>query len=408
MRKLWLAVSHEYIKTVRQKTYLLALFSLPLFIALMAVVGIFMSSQNNNSSPIGYVDRSGLFDNPIAVERLSGDLPVEFIPFSKESSARTAIESGEIQAYFILPIDYPENNNIELIYFEELGEKPIRDIYDFLQFNVLKSYEEEIRIRAAVGHDVTIRTADGTREFPESGPTLNMFLPLIISFSFIMLLLIGSGYLVGGFLEEKSNRTIELMVTSLSPAQLVMSKLLNMIALGFTMMATWIIVGVVAYFIGANILNLDWIQIQGLNWRDVLSIILVAIPSYIIAAALMFSIGLLFGGHQEAESIGPIFFLIAFIPLWFAVPIANDLNGSLAIILSILPITSLLTIGFRTIFMQIPLWQILLSSMIHVLCVLAALWLAVRTFRIGLLRYGKRIRIDELIYRQREVIGEEA
>ena len=283
---------------------------------------------------------------------------------------------------------------------------------------MLKSYEEEIRIRAAVGHDVTIRTADGTREFPESGPTLNMFLPLIISFSFIsseallrasfMLLLIGSGYLVGGFLEEKSNRTIELMVTSLSPAQLVMSKLLNMIALGFTMMATWIIVGVVAYFIGANILNLDWIQIQGLNWRDVLSIILVAIPSYIIAAALMFSIGLLFGGHQEAESIGPIFFLIAFIPLWFAVPIANDLNGSLAIILSILPITSLLTIGFRTIFMQIPLWQILLSSIIHVLCVLAALWLAVRTFRIGLLRYGKRIRIDELIYRQREVIGEEA
>ena len=117
MRKLWLAVSHEYIKTVRQKTYLLALFSLPLFIALMAVVGIFMSSQNNNSSPIGYVDHSGLFDNPIAVERLSGDLPVEFIPFSKESSARTAIESGEIQAYFILPIDYPENNNIELIYF---------------------------------------------------------------------------------------------------------------------------------------------------------------------------------------------------------------------------------------------------------------------------------------------------
>ena len=407
MRKLWLALSHEYVKTVRQRTYLLALFSLPLFIALFAIIGIIMDSQQSNSSPVGFIDNSGMLENPIAVERYSGDTPVEIIPYSTASEAQEAIESGDIQAFFVLPNGYPENKNIDLVFYEEPGENAVRDIYDYLQFNLLETYNNEIRIRAAVGHDVTIRTADGTREFPESGPTLSMFLPLLISFSFIMLLMIGSGYLMGGFLEEKSNRTIELMVTSLSPAQLVASKLLNMLALGFTMLVTWIIVGVIAYLIGSNLLNLGWIQIQGLNWRDILVVISLAIPSYVIAAALMFSFGLILGEHQEGESIGPIFFLIAFIPLWFAAPIASDLNGFLAVILSILPITSLMTVGFRTMFMQIPLWQVFAGLVFQIFCVIGAIWLAVRTFQIGMLRYGKRIRLNELFYRKKATLGEE-
>jgi ABC-2 type transport system permease protein len=197
------------------------------------------------------------------------------------------------------------------------------------------------------------------------------------------------------------------MVTSLSPAQLVASKLLNMLALGFTMLVTWIIVGVIAYFIGSNLLNLGWIQIQGLNWRDILVVISLAIPSYVIAAALMFSFGLILGEHQEGESIGPIFFLIAFIPLWFAAPIASDLNGFLAVILSILPITSLMTVGFRTMFMQIPLWQVFAGLVFQIFCVIGAIWLAVRTFQIGMLRYGKRIRLNELFYRKKATLGEE-
>ena len=173
------------------------------------------------------------------------------------------------------------------------------------------------------------------------------------------------------------------------------------------MLTTWILVGVVAAFVGSNFLDIAWLQDLKLNWRDILSVVAVGLPSYTFAAALMLGIGLIIGDNQEAESIGPLFFIVAFIPLWFAVPIARDINGYPALILSFLPIASLLTVGFRSMFIQIPLWQVLASLAIQILFVLGALWLAIRTFNIGMLRSGKRIRLNELVAWRKDLVGEE-
>lgn len=407
MNKLWYAVRHEYTKTIRQKGFLLALFSLPLFIGFSVGLGMFMNSQENNSAAVGYVDDSGVLNDPISISSISERDRVEFVQFSMESKAKEALESNNIQAYFVLPKDYPENKNIGLFFYEQPGENSIRDFYDFLQLNLVSTSRPEIRKRLAIGNDLIYRTPDGLREFPDNNPSVSMFLPLIFSFGFIMLLLISSGYLMSGFLEEKSNRTIELLITSLSPTQLVGSKLLTMLAIGVTMMATWILFGVVAAFVGGNFLDIAWLQDLNLNWRDILPVVAVGLPSYTFAAALMLAIGLIIGDNQEAESIGPLFFLAAFIPVWLILPIARDINGYPAIVLSSIPIVSLITIGVRSMFIQIPLWQVLMSLAIQIIFVAGALWLAVRTFRIGMLRSGKRIRWNEIITRRKNFAGEE-
>jgi ABC-2 type transport system permease protein len=407
MNKLWYAVRYEYSKTIRQKGFLLALFSLPLFIGLSVGLGMFMNSQENNSAAVGYVDNSGVLNKPIPISNISERDRVEFVGFSMEAEAKEALESNNIQAYFVVPKDYPENKNIGLYFYEQPGENSIRDFYDFLQLNLVSGSQTEIRNRLALGSDIILRTPDGLREFPDNNPSVNMFLPLIFSFGFILLLLISSGYLMSGFLEEKSNRTIELLITSLSPTQLVGSKLLTMLAIGMTMMATWILVGVVAAFVGGNYLDIVWLQDLNLNWRDILPVIAAGLPSYTFAAALMLAIGLIIGDNQEAESIGPLFFLVAFFPIWLILPISQDINGSLAITLSSIPIASLLTIGLRSMFIQIPLWQVLTSLTIQIIFVAGALWLAVRTFNIGMLRSGKRIRWNEIVSRRKNFAGEE-
>ena len=407
MKKLWYAVRYEYTKTIRQKGFLLALFSLPLFLGLSVGLGVFMQSQENNSAAVGYVDNSGVLNNPISISNISERERVKFVEFSAETEAKEALESKNIQGYFVLPHDYPKNKDIGLFFFDQLGDNATRDFYDFLQLNLLSASQPEIRNRVASGSNLIYRTPDGLKEFPENNPSVSMFLPLIFSFGFILLLLISSGYLMSGFLEDKSNRTIELLITSLSPTQLVGSKLLTMLAIGVTMLATWILVAVVAVIVGGNFLDLAWLQDLKLNWRDILTVVAVGLPSYTFAAALMLGIGLIIGDNQEAESIGPLFFIVAFIPLWFAVPIARDINGYPAIILSFLPIASLLTVGFRSMFIQIPLWQVFASLAIQIVFVLGALWLAIRTFRIGMLRSGKRIRLDELVTRRKDLVGEE-
>jgi ABC-2 type transport system permease protein len=406
MRKIWCAVRYEYTKTIRQKGFLLALFSLPLFIGLSIGFGMFMESQENNSAPVGYVDNSGILSAPLQISSISKQERVEFIAFSTDAEAKTALESKAIQGYFVLPHDYPKNKDIGFYFQERPGENAFRDVYDFLQLNLLSAFQPEIRNRIASGSELIFHTPDGLKEFPDNNPTVSMFIPLIVSMGFILLLLISSGYLMSGFLEEKSNRTIEILITSLSQTQLVGSKLLTMLAIGVSMLATWVLVAVVAVFICRNFLDVTWIQDLQFNWRDILSVIVVGLPSYTFAAALMLGIGLIIGDHQEAESIGPLFFVVAFIPLWFAVPIARDINGYPALILSFIPIASLLTVGFRSIFIQIPLWQIIVSLAVQMVLVLGALWLAIRAFQIGMLRSGKRIRLNELITWRKDSLGE--
>jgi ABC-2 type transport system permease protein len=408
MKKLWLATSHEYTNSIRQKGYVVALLSFPLFIVLTVGLGMIIGSLEENSAPVGYVDNSGVLDNPFSIAEISESERVEFIHYTSEMKASEALESADIQAYFVLPQDYPKNKNIELFFYEQPGDNAFKDFYDFLQLNLLSEHQVGIRNRLALGNKLILRTPDGQRELPENGAGVNMFLPIIVSFAFVMLMMISSGYLMSGFMDEKSNRTIELMVTSLSPAQLVGSKLLTVLALGLTMLVTWFLVAVIAYIVGGKILGVTWLQGLSLDWRVVLSIVAIAIPTYIFAAALMLGIGLILGDKQEAESVGPLFFMASFIPIWLIVPMANDINGSLAVTLSFLPISSVLTMGFRNMFIQVPMWQVATSVAFQSLCAIGAIWLAIRTFRVGMLRYGKRVRWSELFVRANNSIGEEA
>ena len=407
MRKLWLAVKHDYLKNVRQKGFLLALFSLPLFIGLSVGLGYLMRSQTQRSDSIGFVDHSGVLDDAVSFNQISERDRINIIQVASEVEAQELIKNRDLQAYFVIPEDYPQDKDIDLNFIDEPGENATRDFYDFLQLNLISHYPQEIQKRVSVGTNTIIRTPDGLREFPDNNPTLNMFLPAIIGIAFIMLLLISSGYLMSGFMEEKSNRTIELIFTSMSPAQLVGSKLATMIAIGITMFATWVAVSVIAFFIGANVLDLQWMREISINWRDVSNILLIALPSYIFAAALMLGIGLFLGNSQESESIGPIFFMVAFIPLWFMIPITRDINGPIAITLSILPISAVLTIGIRSIFIAIPGWQIVLSIFTQLVLVVGALWLATKTFRLGMLRSGNKIRWKEIIPMIGNKMGEE-
>lgn len=408
MNKLWLATRHEYLKNVRQKGYVFALLSFPLFIVLTVGLGMIIGSLEENSAPVGYVDNSGVLDNPLLIADLSESDRIEFIHYMRDTEAREALDSADIQAYFVLPRDYPKNKNIELFFYEQPGDNAIKDFYDFLQLNLLSEHQAGIRNRIALGNNLILRTPDGQRELPENGPGLNMFLPIIVSFAFVMLMMISSGYLMSGFMDEKSNRTIELMVTSLSPAQLVGSKLLTVLALGFTMLVTWFLVAMLAYIVGGQILDITWLQGLSMEWRVLLSILAVAIPTYVFASALMLGIGLILGDKQEAESVGPLFFMASFIPIWLIVPMANDINGPLAITLSFLPISSVLTTGFRNMFIQVPLWQVALSVVFQSLCAIVAVWIAIKTFRVGMLRYGKRIRWNEIFTWAKKSISEQA
>jgi len=398
MSKLWLIAKDEFRRNVYKKSFILALLSVPLMLAFNVGIGLVVDNLQKDPSPIGYVDHSGLLDQPILVSAPSDAVPI--LAFESEDTARESLQDEEIQAYYVLSTDYLTTSNVELYYLEEPAYNATSQWNDFLQVNLLAGHPPQISQRLIEGTRMTIRSPGGNIEMPAGGPTLGSMLPLFASVAFVFLLLFSSGYLMSGVIEEKENRTIEVIVTSVSTNDLVIGKVMGIVAISLTQLVTWILIAVLTIAIGGDTLGLTWFQDLSINWIAILKVLLIALPSYIFAAGLMFTIGSILTEAQEGQAVGSLFFILHMLPLYMIVMIVENPLGIQTTLLGVLPFTALLSTGLRSIFTNIPLWQITLSVVIQTLCAIGSLWLASRAFRLGMLRYGQRLRIGELFRRQ--------
>lgn len=241
---------------------------------------------------------------------------------------------------------------------------------------------------------------------PAGGPTLGHFLPVITSIAFVFLLMMSSGYLMAGVVEEKENRTMEVLVTSVSPLQMVVGKVLGIVSISFTQVIAWVLVGVVTVLIGGQVLGYEVFLDLTIPWDSLLKVVAIAIPTYILAAGVMFTIGATVTEAQEGQSVGALFFILHILPVYLIMILIESPNSPVSIALTLLPFTSLMATGLRSMFSALPLWQVALSVVIQTLCAVITLWLASRVFRMGMLRYGKRIRLAEILGRMRKAPAE--
>jgi ABC-2 type transport system permease protein len=322
---------------------------------------------------------------------------VAFLPFQTDADARAALEAGEIQAYFAIAADYLQTRDAGLFFLKEPGANATGQFYDFLQINLLADQPAEIARRAALlGEGVTVRSLDGRREVPGGGPTFGLIMPMLIGFAFVFLLLMSAGYLMQAVVDEKENRTMEVLVTSVSPMQFIGGKVLGIVAVSFTQLAVWTLVTVLAIAI-AGMAGIAWLQDPSLDWGTSLGTVALAVPSYVLAAAMMAAVGATVTSSKESQSTGSLFFILHLIPLYLSFAIVRTPNAALPTVLSFLPFTALLTVTLRNIFSAVPLWQMATSAALQTLYAGVALWLASRALRLGMLRYGQRLSWFKLV-----------
>ena len=102
--------------------------------------------------------------------------------------------------------------------------------------------------------------------------------------------MMSSGYMMGAIAEEKENRTIEMLTTTVSPSRLITGKILGTVGIGLTIFITWILVVVVGMFVASQ-LGVDWFENMAIDWRGVMATTAIAIPAFVLVAALMTAIG---------------------------------------------------------------------------------------------------------------------
>jgi ABC-2 type transport system permease protein len=131
-----------------------------------------------------------------------------------------------------------------------------------------------------------------------------------------------------------------------------------------------------------------------------LKISLLLLPAFVSIAAMMAALGATVTGSQEAQQVSGLFTLPIMVPLWFVSSIMLNPDGPIAIFLSYFPLSAPITLALRMVFSTIPDWQWLLFIIIQVAFAVFMVWLAARAFRIGMLQYGKRIRLGQLFRRE--------
>ena len=256
MKSLLRVAIFEYKRNVFKKSFILTLLSIPLFIAFSIGIGLFMESRGDNPQPVGIVDHAEIFSEPlIPPEIISSWMaqysePVEFTTYQDEAQARVALEKNQLQAYFILPEDYRQSKLVEVVFVKEPGENAWQQWWNLLQLALMADHPQEVAQRVATGTEYIVRSVDGKRLVPISAPTFGLLMPLLIAAAFVLMMMMSAGYTLGAVADEKENRTMEILVTTISPVQLIGGKILGIVAITATLLISWTIFILLGVFIG--------------------------------------------------------------------------------------------------------------------------------------------------------------
>ena len=397
MNKIWLVIKHEYFKHVKKKRFILAILSLPFFILLMVGVGFLSVVIQFDNTPIAYVDNTGILDNPIDYE-FEAPLwfmnPMELQSFNDLESATKELEDGKLQAVYLLEDNFIESNTIS-VYANEIPDSSVNsDFYDYMRANLLKNTDVSIVNRISEGTKFEVRSTEDERNTGDEN-ILGIMLPFLSGFLFIMAINISGGYLLQAVVEEKENRTMEILVTSISPNQLMTAKVIGNLSVGLTQLVVWIIFGLLGFL--AILRIFPDLKTGQIDVGFLLITIAVFIPAFVMIAAMMATLGATTTETREAQQIAGLFTLPMVIPFWFLQVLMEKPNSLISIIMSIFPFTAPVSLPIRAAFSNIPVWQTVLTVLLLVLFAIAALWLAGRSFRLGMLRYGKKLSLKEIL-----------
>jgi len=211
---------------------------------------------------------------------------------------------------------------------------------------------------------------------------LNLLIPAALLGLLLMSVLMSGQYLLTTTVEEKSNRVVEVLLSAVSPMELMVGKIFGQFAVGLLVLALYLGLGVIALLSFASLGLLDPMLIVFL--------LLFYLLAYLSVGAFMAAIGSAVNEMREAQGLMTPVMMIIMIPWFLWMPISRDPNSMLATVLSFVPPISNFVIMLRLASSTPPpLWQTLLAIVAGAAGVFASLWFAAKVFRIGLLMYGK-------------------
>jgi ABC-2 type transport system permease protein len=427
MAVLPLIIKREFIAKVRNKSFIVMTFLSPLLMVALAVFVGYLASMKGDVKTIAIHDQTGQFS-----KNFKSTIDYKFIDFSKTplSILKDSIVQESYQGLIVIPkandlneleskIEYLSNESPSLNLISEIETTISKKI---TAQNLQSIGIDTTTIKSATSK-VNLKLKKTTGESTLKG--LNG-LKIAIGFGFgyliMMFIIIYGNTVMRSVIEEKTNRIIEIIISSVKPFQLMIGKIIGNALAGLFQFIIWAIIGGLLFFIFSTVLGMQLgatpeLQHTAENanteilqtiksyfdeiWRLPKFTILIGFIFYFLGGYFLYSsIYAAIGAAVDSETDSQQFLLPIILPLMLGVYIGffsvmNNPHGNIAIIFSIIPFTSPIVMMMRLPF-GVPWYQILVSITLLFATFFATVWFAAKIYRIGILMYGKKTTYKEL------------
>ena len=408
MKKILAIAKWEFIEKVKTKTFIISLILTPIIIIGFSIVPTLLSTKEDaRTKAIGVLDITGFyFDNvrdALEEYKLEDGQPnyivINLIKNNDElndnkTSADKNILENKIEGYLFINI--PSSNSLVAEYrsgsignfrdvkrFEEVLNK-IRIRKELLNSGIdpelISSLQRNIQLKQ-------IRIEESGKEGKQD--FLTVFFSSFIFIILLMMMVIYSGQmLVRSLIEEKSNKLIEVLISSCTPDELLTGKILGLSSLGLTQISIWALIGL--GLVGGAVVPPEMFE-------NILLMLLYFVLGFVFYTTLFVGIGSIVTTEQEAQQITTYLSLTLMLPIVIAMPAIQNPDVLILKVFSYIPLTIPSVMLLRVNIAPVPVIDLLITVSIMLISIYIMIKLSAKIFRIGILSYGGRPTIKEII-----------
>lgn len=381
----------EFITNVKRKEFIILTLLLPLILLTSMVIPLFfMQTVSHEKETLGVVDETGIV-MPVLKERYTDYLIKEI---ANAEEARQLLENNNISSYIIIEKDFIEKgkvsyySKIQLSSFSSANMNLERIVSDIAIENLLRNegISNEIinKVKDPIEMErITVTKTGDEKETPFSFVG-NYLLPLFL----FMSIMNAGGYLLNGIVEEKENKVVEVLLSTISPSELLSGKILGLGGLGILQVSIWGI-GIIAV---TKILNIPLI-----TFENGIIIMIFFILGYFFYSSIFAMIGSISTSTRDSQQISAIVSFIVFIPMLLFFGIVQNPNMAFIRLLGMIPPFTPSIMIMRVLLTETLISDIIISIIILIGSVIVAAKIASKIFNIGILMYGKKPSFNEVI-----------
>lgn len=426
MKKIGIVTKREYLRRVNKKSFILITLLAPVLFAALGFVPLWLSSiKSSDVHEVVVADRTGKY-----ISLFKDTERFRFVGTGNQVSVdETKNSSSGMFAFLEITDDLLKNPKAATLYSEkqipqDLKGEVSRTLNQYLEKEKRASFNipnlDEIIENSRVRIDVqTIKWAkDGTAN--ESSSEISSVIGMVFTFIIYMFIMMYGAMVMQGVMEEKTNRIVEVMISSVRPFDLMMGKIIGIGLVGLTQVFIWCILTVVLLAAGGMFLGVgggydasamqampyDAVEVSSaasmmsklgsFNFVEIIVyFVLFFIGGYISYASLFAAVGSAIDSPDDSQQfMTPIMVLLVF-AVYAGMYSVNNPDGPLAFWCSLIPFTSPVVMMVRIPY-EIPFWQILLSLVLLFASAIFMVWLSGRIYRVGILMYGKKPSFKEI------------